>query len=45
MPQRERFDVVVFDPPAFIKRRKDLKEGTLAYRHNEARWPCWARRR
>ena len=35
--QRERFDVVVLDPPAFIKRRKDLKEGTLAYRRlNEA---------
>ena len=33
----ERFDVVVLDPPAFIKRRKDLKEGTLAYRRlNEA---------
>ncbi len=29
---RERFDVVIIDPPAFIKRRKDLKEGTLAYR-------------
>jgi len=29
---RERFDVVMVDPPAFIKRRKDLKEGTLAYR-------------
>ena len=29
---RERFDVVVVDPPAFIKRRKDFKEGTLAYR-------------
>lgn len=28
----ERFDVVMLDPPAFIKRRKDLKEGTLAYR-------------
>ncbi len=28
----ERFDVVMVDPPAFIKRRKDLKEGTLAYR-------------
>ena len=24
---REHFDVVVADPPAFIKRRKDLKEG------------------
>ena len=29
---RERFDVVVVDPPAFIKRRKDFKEGALAYR-------------
>jgi len=35
--QRERFDVVVLDPPAFIKRKKDLKEGMLAYRRlNEA---------
>ncbi len=33
----ERFDVVVLDPPAFIKRRKDMKEGSLAYRRlNEA---------
>ncbi len=33
----ERFDVVLVGPPAFIKRRKDLKEGTLAYRRiNEA---------
>ena len=30
--QRERFDVVMLDPPAFIKRKKDLTEGTLAYR-------------
>ena len=29
---RERFDVVIVDPPAFIKRRKDFKEGALAYR-------------
>lgn len=29
---RERFDVVIVDPPAFIKRRKDMKEGALAYR-------------
>ena len=29
---RERFDVVVLDPPAFVKRKKDLKEGALAYR-------------
>ena len=28
----ERFDVVIVDPPAFIKRRKDFKEGSLAYR-------------
>ncbi len=28
----ERFDIVVLDPPAFIKRRKDMKEGELAYR-------------
>jgi 23S rRNA (cytosine1962-C5)-methyltransferase len=28
---RERFDLVILDPPAFIKRRKDEKEGTQAY--------------
>lgn len=28
---RERFDVVILDPPAFIKRKKDIKEGTQAY--------------
>jgi 23S rRNA (cytosine1962-C5)-methyltransferase len=28
---RERYDVVIIDPPALIKRRKDIKEGTLAY--------------
>ncbi|WJW75891.1 class I SAM-dependent rRNA methyltransferase [Thiohalobacter sp. IOR34] len=27
----ERFDVVICDPPAFIKRRKDLKVGSEAY--------------
>ncbi len=27
----ERFDVVVVDPPAFIKRRKDVKAGLEAY--------------
>ncbi len=33
----ERFDVVILDPPAFVKRRKDLKAGALAYRRiNEA---------
>ncbi|MGV6826115.1 MAG: class I SAM-dependent rRNA methyltransferase [bacterium] len=35
--QKEKFDVIIVDPPAFIKRKKDLKEGTLAYRRiNEA---------
>lgn len=29
---RERFDVVILDPPAFIKRKKDFKEGAGAYR-------------
>jgi 23S rRNA (cytosine1962-C5)-methyltransferase len=28
----ERFDVVVLDPPAFIKRRKDVPRGAAAYR-------------
>lgn len=28
----EQFDLVLVDPPAFIKRRKDVREGTLAYR-------------
>jgi 23S rRNA (cytosine1962-C5)-methyltransferase len=27
----ERFDVIILDPPAFIPRRKDYKEGRLAY--------------
>ncbi len=30
--RREHFDVVILDPPAFVKRKKDLKEGALAYR-------------
>ena len=30
--QRERFDVVILDPPAFVKRKKDLGEGRVAYR-------------
>lgn len=34
---RERWDLVILDPPAFVKRRKDFKEGALAYRRiNEA---------
>ncbi len=28
----ERFDVVILDPPAFIKRRKDIPGGQAAYR-------------
>jgi 23S rRNA (cytosine1962-C5)-methyltransferase len=28
----ERFDLVILDPPAFIKRRKDEREGVQAYR-------------
>ena len=28
----ERFDTVVLDPPAFIKRKKDVKQGEEAYR-------------
>jgi 23S rRNA (cytosine1962-C5)-methyltransferase len=28
----ERFDVIILDPPAFIKRKKDLREGEQAYR-------------
>ncbi|MGH8250481.1 MAG: class I SAM-dependent rRNA methyltransferase [Steroidobacteraceae bacterium] len=30
--ERRRFDVVVIDPPAFIKRRKDHPKGLAAYR-------------
>ncbi|MGB5831196.1 MAG: class I SAM-dependent rRNA methyltransferase [Thiohalocapsa sp.] len=29
--EEARFDLVVLDPPAFIKRRKDEREGTRAY--------------
>ena len=29
---KERFDLVIIDPPAFIKRRKDASEGVQAYR-------------
>jgi len=32
--QGERFDVVVLDPPAFVKRRKDLDAGTRHYTLN-----------
>lgn len=30
--QKEYFDVIILDPPAFIKKRKDQKEGLNAYR-------------
>ena len=29
---RERYDVVILDPPAFVKRKKDFAEGRIAYR-------------
>jgi 23S rRNA (cytosine1962-C5)-methyltransferase len=28
----KRFDVVIVDPPAFIKRKKDIRSGEQAYR-------------
>lgn len=35
--ENAHFDVIILDPPAFIKRRKDMKEGTMAYmRLNQA---------
>ena len=30
--QRRKFDVVVIDPPAFIKRKKDVRKGEAAYK-------------
>lgn len=30
--ERREFDLIILDPPAFIKRRKDQKEGEQAYR-------------
>ncbi len=30
--QGRRFDLIILDPPAFIKRRKDLERGKAAYR-------------
>jgi len=32
LAQGARFDVVVLDPPAFIKRKKDIPQGQAAYR-------------
>jgi len=41
---RERFDVVILDPPAFIKRKKDLPAGQAAYqRLNQAAMQVLAR--
>jgi 23S rRNA (cytosine1962-C5)-methyltransferase len=34
--RQRQFDVVILDPPAFIKRKKDLKEGMQAYRRLNA---------
>lgn len=31
--EKSQFDVVVLDPPAFIKKRKDQEAGEAAYRH------------
>jgi len=30
--EKEKFDIVVIDPPAFIKRKKDFKNGLSAYK-------------
>jgi len=30
--EKDKFDIVIVDPPAFIKRKKDFKEGMNAYR-------------
>ncbi|HEX2548779.1 MAG TPA: class I SAM-dependent rRNA methyltransferase [Gammaproteobacteria bacterium] len=38
---KEKFDVIILDPPAFMKRQKDKKEGFIAYqRLNEAAIKC-----
>ncbi len=34
--RQRQFDMVILDPPAFIKRKKDLKEGMQAYRRLNA---------
>lgn len=31
LAEKEKFDVVIVDPPAFIPRRRDIKSGELAY--------------
>jgi len=30
--EERRFDVIILDPPAFMKRKKDVKQGLIAYR-------------
>jgi 23S rRNA (cytosine1962-C5)-methyltransferase len=30
--QKKQFDVIVLDPPAFIKRKKDIENGKIAYK-------------
>jgi len=30
--EQQRFDIVIIDPPAFVKRKKDLAKGIAAYR-------------
>jgi 23S rRNA (cytosine1962-C5)-methyltransferase len=29
--QKETFDLIILDPPAFIKKRKDIEQGIIAY--------------
>ncbi len=29
--QKQKFDIIILDPPAFIKRKKDIKQGVAAY--------------
>ncbi len=40
----QRFDVVILDPPSYVRRKKDLEEGLLAYRRlNQAAMAVLAR--
>ena len=31
--REEKYDIVILDPPALVRRRKDLKGATALYRH------------
>jgi 23S rRNA (cytosine1962-C5)-methyltransferase len=31
LENRQKFDLIILDPPAFIKRKKDIKQGSAAY--------------